>query len=194
MFEKELHLLDWRIRYLSALRHEIFRMFKGFDLVRRDARELHHFGIDPGFFVNRAAVAGTEFEHDTFGSAHINRLAETVIDGSQYPMTRRAHPIANRQQIGFGIDVERDVLHRTRLLHRGLCGLCGAAERGRTLHESERAGVAEAQEAVESFARPMHPVERAQLSAHDLGEKLDLGLDVLGIDREMIKSVGYTHG
>jgi hypothetical protein len=62
------------------------------------------------------------------------------------------------------------------------------------LNESKRAGVAEAQKAMKRFGCSMHPVERAELSANHFGEELDLRLNVLGVDREMIKAVGYAHG
>src|SRR5258708_4537262 len=61
------------------------------------------------------------------------------------------------------------------------------------LHESDRRAVAHLEEAVEGVVDPMHPVERDQLHPDDLGEVLDLLLDVLGADCEMMYSVGQTH-
>src|SRR5262249_54092392 len=63
----------------------------------------------------------------------------------------------------------------------------------RMLHESNRGAVAEFQEAVEGVVDPMHPVQRDQFRADDLGKELDLLLDVLGADREMVNSICQTH-
>jgi hypothetical protein len=40
----------------------------------------------------------------------------------------------------------------------------------------------------------MHPVQRLEFHADDLGVELDLRLDVLGANRQMMDSVGQTHG
>ena len=63
----------------------------------------------------------------------------------------------------------------------------------RMLHERNRGAVAEAQEAMEGVIDPMHPVERDQFGADDLGKEFDLRLDVLGANREMMNSIGQTH-
>lgn len=63
----------------------------------------------------------------------------------------------------------------------------------RSLHEGDRRAVTQAQEAVHGVRHAVHPVERDQLHAHDLGKELDLRLDVPGCDREMMDAVRKTH-
>ena len=46
---------------------------------------------------------------------------------------------------------------------------------------------------MEGVVHAMHPVERDQLGADDLGKELDLRLDVLGANREMMDSISKTH-
>jgi hypothetical protein len=64
----------------------------------------------------------------------------------------------------------------------------------RILHERNRRAVAELEKAVEGVLHAMHPVQRLELHANDLGVELDLRLNVLGANCQMMDSVGQTHG
>ncbi len=114
-------------------------------------------------------------------------------------MTVRADSVANREQVVVGIDVERQMLHHSgRDILRGTAGVRHTFDRLNLgdigmLHEGDRRAVAHLEEAMESVLDPVHPVERDQLHPDDLGEVLDLLLDVLGADCEMMYSVGQTH-
>src|SRR5579863_13470 len=98
-------------------------------------------------------------------------------------MPMRADAVANREQVGVAIDVEREMLHRTRrYILSGVTGVRDALDRLNAcdlgmLHERDRRAVAQLHEAVEGVVDPMHPVERDQLHPDDLREVFDLLLD-----------------
>src|SRR5260370_28876418 len=114
-------------------------------------------------------------------------------------MPVRADAIANRDQVGVAVDVERQMLHRAR--RDVLCSVPGVRDAldwlNRRdlgmLHECDRRAVAHFHEAVEGVVDAMHPVERDQLHPDDLREVVDLLFDVLGTDSEVMDSIGQTH-
>src|SRR5208283_224121 len=124
---------------------------------------------------------------------------ETVVDRPHHPAPVGPHPIANREQVGLAIDIEREMLHHARRdRRRRPCGMRYAllrldfADFGR-LHKSDRATLTEIYETVKSVVDAVHPIECDQLATHRLGEELDLLLDILGANREMMYAVRQTH-
>src|SRR5260370_35780916 len=102
------------LRYLTTLRHKPLWVLEVLQLLRRNSRELYDFGIDPSLRVDRITFRSRELEHDSFWSAKVDRFAETVVERTHHPISMRAHAVAHREQVCFGVDVERDVLHRAR--------------------------------------------------------------------------------
>src|ERR1700739_3158319 len=168
-------------------------MLKGFQFLASYTSDPHDLWINPRLFINAAPIGGTELERDALGRGHVDGFAETVIDWPYDTMTGRAHAVAKRQQLLFGIHVQSHMLHRTGFIDGGFARFRFAVYGVWALDESKRAGVAEPQKAMERFRCSMHPIERAELSADHFSEELDLRLNVLGVDREMINAVGYAH-
>src|SRR5260370_16610918 len=111
-------------------------------------------------------------------------------------MTMERRASSNPPQVGFGIDIERDMLHHARRhVSRRPSGMRNAFDRLnfcdiRMLHECNRGAVTQTEKSVKGIFDAVHPVKRDELHTHDLGKVLDLLLDVFGADREGMYSVG----
>ena len=138
-----------------------------FEFGGADSCQCHHFGIDPGLGVDRAALGGREFEHDSFRCGEIDRFAEAVIERAHDPVAVGADAVANGKQVFVAIDVEREMLHRTRRdVLRGVSGVGDAFDRldlgdVGVLHECNRRAVAHVSGSRGKCCRP-HASSRAR--------------------------------
>ena len=111
------------------------------------------------------------------------------------PVPVRADAIPHGQQVFFRIDIEGQMLHGTgRDQTRGpACmgdpglGLNLAALRA--LDKGNGRAVAQSDKAMIGILHAVHPVQRHQFHADDLGEKLNLLFHILGTDRQMMHAI-----
>ena len=132
--------------------------------------------------------------HSPSGAGEVHRLAHAVVHRAGDGDATAADPVTHGVEVVEVVNVERDVLHGA-AGHRPPCisgmgdaelvaiGVIGV------LHERDAARRVQLHEAMERVLHAVHPVERLQLTTEDVGEELDLLLDVRGRKRQMMDAV-----
>ena len=122
-----------------------------------------------------------------------------MVERAEHVDAAAADAVAKGEEVVERVDVERDVLHRAGGRRAGAAAGVGDAELARDvgdrrhLHEGDVARVVELDEAVLGAGDAVHPVQRLELGAEDVGEERQLRLHVRRRDRQVVDTAGQAH-
>src|SRR2546430_11997115 len=111
----------------------------------------------------------------------------------------RTHPIAHGEQLGFGIDVEGDMLHYACSDRRCVPGCMRDSLDGLnftnfgSLDEGDRGAVPQFDETVKGVFNPVHPIQGDEFHPAHLRAEINLLFDVLRANSEVMNTVRQAH-